>query len=100
MRIVIVLRMTLYMKAQEKQAPTLFLPFFAYYSGFFLDVLKKNSSSKKLRIQAKSTKTQAKFPKKLKNRQLHLSLVGGKFSNATIFGRICTIQYLTSDQSI
>ena len=46
---------------------------------------KKTQAQKKLKTQAKFTKTQAKIPKKLKNRQLHLSLDGRKFSNTTIF---------------
>ena len=65
--------------------------------GVFFGRFEKNSSSKKLKTQAKSIKTQVKIPKKLKNRQLHLSLVGGK-SSTTIFGLNCTIQYLISDQ--
>jgi len=69
-------------------------------SGFFFGRFEKNSSSKKLKTQAKSIKPQAKIAKQLKNRQLYLSLVGGKFSNTTIFCLNRTIQYLTSDQSI
>ena len=69
-------------------------------SRVFFGRFEKNSSSKKLKTQAKSIKTQVKIPKKLKNRQLHLSLVGGKFSSTTIFGLNCTIQYLISDQPI
>ena len=75
-------------------------PVFDYLTGVFFGRFEKNSSSKKLKTQAKFTKTQAKIPKKLKNRQLQLSLVGGKFSNTTIFCLNCTIQYLTSDRSV
>ena len=56
-------------------------------AGVILDVLKK-LQLEKLKTQAKSIKTQAKIPKKLKNLQLHLSLVGWKFSNTTIFASI------------
>ena len=48
-------------------------------AGLFFGHFEKNSSSKKLKTQAKSLKNSSKIPKKLKNRQLHLSLVGGNF---------------------
>ena len=70
------------------------------YSGLFFGHSEKNSSTKKLKTQANPLKLKQKFLKKLKNCQVQLSSVGGKFSNTTIFCLNCTIQYLTSDQSI
>ena len=48
-------------------------------SGLFFGHCEKNSSSEKLKTQAKSRKNSSKIRKKLKNRQLQLSSDGGFF---------------------
>ena len=59
----------------------------------FFGRFEKNSSLKKLKTKAKSTKTQAKIPKKKPSKTAnYLSLVGAKFSNTTIFC-LSTIQF-------
>ena len=57
----------------------------------FLDVLKKTLAQQKLKTRAKSIKT-----KQLKNRPLHLSLVGGKFSYTIIFCLNCNTKQITN----
>ena len=46
--------------------------------GFFLDILKKNSSPKKLKTQANSHEKSSKISEKLKNHQLNLSFYNVK----------------------
>ena len=50
------------------------------YSRLFLDISKKTQAQKNSKLKQNPEKTQAKFRKKLKNRQLQLSWVGDKLN--------------------